>query len=59
MGITASAVAANRMHFLEFAEHCNAVMPEPQLVETLVQQGLTLSATAGGELERRDRKSVV
>ena len=52
MGITAAAGAANRMRFLEFAEHLNAVMPEPQLVQTLVQQGLSLSATAGGELER-------
>ena len=27
-------------------------MADPQLVQTLVQQGLTLAATAGGELER-------
>tara|TARA_B100000475_G_scaffold200957_1_gene186817 strand:+ start:2025 stop:2300 length:276 start_codon:yes stop_codon:yes gene_type:complete len=52
MGIQAAAGTANRLCFLEFAEHLTAVMPEPQLVETLVQQGLTLYATAGGELER-------
>ena len=27
-------------------------MPEQQLVESLVQEGLALSSTAGGELER-------
>ena len=27
-------------------------MPDPQLVESLVEQGLALSSTAGGELER-------
>ncbi|MEC8440763.1 MAG: hypothetical protein VXZ59_00425 [Cyanobacteriota bacterium] len=27
-------------------------MADPQLVQTLVQQGLALSASAGGELER-------
>ena len=27
-------------------------MPDLQLVESLVQQGLALAATAGGELER-------
>ena len=27
-------------------------MPDRQLVESLVQQGLALAATAGGELER-------
>ena len=27
-------------------------MADPQLVQTLVQQGLALAATAGGELER-------
>ena len=27
-------------------------MPDPQLVESLVEQGLALSSSAGGELER-------
>ena len=52
MAFVAVAGTANRMGFLEFAEQWLAVMPEPQLVESLVQQGLALSATAGGELER-------
>lgn len=52
MDFAAEAGTANRMGFLEFAEPWTAVMPEPQLVATLVQQGLALSATAGGELER-------
>ena len=43
--------AANRVLFLELAEQCMS-MPEQQLVESLVQQGLALAATAGGELER-------
>lgn len=52
MDFVAAAGTANRMSFLEFAEQLVAVMSEPQLVESLVQQGLALSATAGGELER-------
>jgi len=52
MGITPAVGTANRTLFLEFAELLNAAMPEPQLVDALATQGLALSATAGGELER-------
>ena len=52
MGITPAVGTANRTHFLEFAELLSAAMPEPQLVDALATQGLALSATAGGELER-------
>ena len=52
MGITPAVRTANRTPFLEFAELLSAAMPEPQLVDALATQGLALSATAGGELER-------
>ena len=52
MGITPAVGTANRTTFLEFAELLNAAMPEPQLVDALATQGLALSSTAGGELER-------
>ena len=52
MDFVATAGTANRMRFLEFAEQWATVMSEPQLVESLVKQGLALSASAGGELER-------
>ena len=52
MGITPAVGTANRTLFLEFAELLSAAMPEPQLVDALATQGLALSATAGGELER-------
>ena len=52
MCITPAVVTANRTPFLEFAELLSAAMPEPQLVDALATQGLALSATAGGELER-------
>ena len=44
--------AVNRNRFLEFTEPHSPWMADPQLVQTLVQQGLALAATAGGELER-------
>ena len=44
--------AVNRNRFLEFAEHFSVGMVDQQLVETLVQKGLELAASAGGELER-------
>ena len=44
--------AVNRNLFLEFPEPHSLGMADPQLVHTLVQQGLALSASAGGELER-------
>ena len=44
--------AVNRNRFLEFSEPHLPGMADLQLVETLVEQGLALSATAGGELER-------
>ena len=52
MDFVATAGTANRMRFLEFAEQWAIAMSEPQLVESLVKQGLALSASAGGELER-------
>lgn len=42
----------NRNRFLEFAESFSVGMVDQQLVETLVQKGLELAASAGGELER-------
>ena len=44
--------AVNRNRFLEFAELLSVGMVDQQLVETLVQKGLELAASAGGELER-------
>ena len=44
--------AVNRNQFLEFAEPFSVGMVDQQLVETLVQKGLELAASAGGELER-------
>ena len=52
MDFVATAGTANRMRFLEFAEQWVTVMSETQLVESLVKEGLALSASAGGELER-------
>ena len=52
MGITPAVGTANRTTFLEFAELFSTAMPEPQLVDALATQGLALSSTAGGELER-------
>ena len=52
MGITPAVGTANRTPFLEFAELLSAAMPEPRLVDALATQGLALSSTAGGELER-------
>lgn len=44
--------AVNRNRFLEFSDPFSVGMVDQQLVETLVQKGLELAASAGGELER-------